>query len=215
MSSEVEIYKRALKAIYEVYKWSEYGDNDLYRIKDIIHSLNENHWASKRWLVEKIRANLNVLKNMYEGSSYTVGIFGGWYGLLAYLFRQTTDGHVMSLDSDEMAKTIGSRIFSGSDINWVCEDLFEHENKDFDVVCNTSCEHLDRDDLKQWIGSFKPGTLFALQSNNDAELMSHVNTSDTLEEFEEYVKDALPHQNILYAGELPQSGMKRWMIIGR
>ena len=208
MLSEAEIYKRALKAIEEVYVWSEYGDNDLYRIKDIVHSLDDNHWFSKRWLVDKV-------EQFIGDDPYDVGIFGGWYGLLAHLFEERGVKNPMSLDVDEMATTIGSRIFGWDSINWETQDMFEYDNRQFDVIVNTSCEHLDRDKLCEWISSFKNGEMFALQSNDYFEEMSHINCSKSAEEFAVYIKEALPQNEILFQGTMPNSMFDRFMIIGK
>ena len=48
-----EILNRCLKLIEEVYDESMYGENDIYRIKDLIHSVDKNHWKSKQWLVDE------------------------------------------------------------------------------------------------------------------------------------------------------------------
>ena len=48
-----EILNRTLKLIEEVYDESMYGENDIYRIKDLIHSVDTNHWKSKQWLVDE------------------------------------------------------------------------------------------------------------------------------------------------------------------
>ena len=48
------ILYRSLKIIEEIYNESQYGVDDLYRIKDIIHSLDDNHWDGKKWLVDTL-----------------------------------------------------------------------------------------------------------------------------------------------------------------
>ena len=78
---KAEILNRCLKLIEEVYDESMYGNNDIYRIKDLIHSVDNNHWRSKQWLVDEFYK----LYNHTDGSFY---IGGGWYGLLAYLIRE-------------------------------------------------------------------------------------------------------------------------------
>ena len=81
---EAKILNRGLKLIENFYNASmyenEYWDNDLYRIKDIIHSLDSNHWRSKQWLVDKL---VKVYKDDGE-----IHVAGGWNGLLAYLLSK-------------------------------------------------------------------------------------------------------------------------------
>lgn len=210
MKSDLDIYKSSLKSIEEIYLYSEYGDNDLYRIKDIIHSLSENHWKSKTWLSDKL---LEVLKRE-EHLDYTVLVQGGWYGLMAHLLQEHFD-HIISLDSDEMTETIGYQLFGGK-IDFKIDNMFTWTtDKRLDVIVNTSCEHVDRDDLCSMINGQRNGTVFALQSNDEEDLMSHVNTSKTLSDFVSYVKEALPDSDIIYAGQLPQNGFTRFMVIGK
>ena len=49
-----KILYKALKLVEEVYDESMYGVDDLYRIKDIVHSVDNNHWESKKWLADKL-----------------------------------------------------------------------------------------------------------------------------------------------------------------
>ena len=49
---ESKILSRALKLSEKVYDESMYGVDDLYRIKDIVHSVDQNHWESKKWLAD-------------------------------------------------------------------------------------------------------------------------------------------------------------------
>ena len=209
MKSELEVYKSSLRAIEQVYVMSEYGDNDLYRIKDIIHSLSKNHWDSKQWLAEKLVKILNR-ENILD---FTVLVQGGWYGLMGHLLLDNFE-HVISLDSDDMTDTIGYEIF-GQGVDFQIGDMFTWttENR-IDVVVNTSCEHVNRKDLCDMISKYN-GCTFALQSNNENNLMSHVNTSETLADFVDYIKPNLPNQEIMYAGQLPQDNFTRFMIIGR
>lgn len=210
MKSELEIYKSALNSVYEIYKWSEYGDNDLYRIKDITHMLSENQWRSKRWLRDVLVDKLKK-ENLLD---FTVLVQGGWYGLMAHILKEDFD-HVISLDSDEWAETYGYQIF-GDGIDFQTNDMFKwSSDKRIDVVVNTSCEHVNKDDLCSLISKSPEGTVFALQSNNDKSIMSHVNTSESLNDFVNYIKPCLPMNDIIYIGSLDQTTFTRFMIIGR
>lgn len=210
MRSEAEIYAAALRAVYEIYEWSEYGDNDLYRIKDMCHALSSNHWTSKRWLRDNL---LNVLKKE-KLLDYTALVQGGWYGLMAHVIVDDFD-HVISLDTDDMTPMLGHKVF-GDGIDFQIGDMFTWKTSvRSDVIINTSCEHVDRDDLCEMISSQREGTVFALQSNNEHDLMSHVNTSDSLDDFVEYITPALPENDIMFVGSLPQHGFSRYMIIGK
>ena len=75
------ILYRSLKLVEEIYDESMYGDPDIYRIKDIVHSVDINHWKSKQWLVD-------MFSQVYGFESGKVFVAGGWYGLLSFLLRK-------------------------------------------------------------------------------------------------------------------------------
>ena len=52
-----QILYRSLKIIEEIYDESQYGVDDLYRIKDIVHSLDDNQWNSKQCVVDTLKPN--------------------------------------------------------------------------------------------------------------------------------------------------------------
>lgn len=210
MKSKEEIFNNALKMTGRIYDYSQYGENDLYRIKDIIHSLDDNHWKSKEWLVDEVRRLVGD-----EGLlGYTAVVHGGWYGLLAHLLADSFH-HVFSTDVDERTEEIGYQIF-GEGVDYQLVDMFEFEtDKRIDLFACTSVEHVPRKMFCELIAQQRPGTLFALQTNNDFDLVSHINCSKSLADFVEYVKPQLPEQDILYAGQLPNSTFTRYMIIGK
>ncbi len=215
---EADLLYRSLKIIEEIYDESMYGQNDLYRIKDIIHSLDKNHWQSKQWLVDELHT---VYTSLYPDTDEYRKIFiaGGWYGLLAHLFREkypSDEIHIITSDMDPMAEFYGQKLFPNRDLQFKTENsLVSPDITDSRLVVSTSCEHIDREDLCEWISKKDPDALIALQSNNFFNLASHINCSESLDEFVEYVKPYLPKSWIAYKGELDLGDFKRFMIIGQ
>ena len=205
---EAQILNRGLKLIEKFYDSSmyenEYWDNDLYRIKDIIHSLDSNHWKSKQWLVDE-------LSKVYTGKGL-IHVAGGWNGLLAYLLSKHYS-NIISSDIDPVCKTIGRKLFYNSNINFKVEDFNTPELfYGADVVVCTSVEHIDREDIISTIEELqmRGDKIIALQSNNYFDLNCHINCSHSLDEFVEYTD-----LDIIYKGELDLGDFTRYMVIGK
>ena len=96
-----EILNRCLKLIEEVYDESMYGENDIYRIKDLIHSVDKNHWLSKQWLVREFYKLYN-----HDNGSFYIG--GGWYGLLSHIIRMQWRNEGLNITSGDIALNTGT-----------------------------------------------------------------------------------------------------------
>lgn len=191
-----------------------YGDPDLYRIKDIIHSVDNNHWKSKQWLVD-------ALSRVYKHHSGRVFVAGGWYGLLSFLLRQKYEQSsfsITSADMDPKCEQIGWKLFHDQGIQFKTMNVVEtdHDFSKYNIIINTSCEHMDADELSRFINNKPEHALLVLQTNNFKELDSHVNCVDSLEEFMRFVSKAAPSKPLwLYKGELDLGDFTRYMVIVR
>lgn len=185
-----------------------YGDNDIFRVKDIIHSLDKNQWESKQWLAETFRKfyTLNV------GKFY---VLGGWYGMTAYHLRQqfpSPSMHIISSDIDPQCQHIGYKIFKDHNIDFKTFNMFEESYNDANAIISTSAEHVDRDMLTNLIQNKNKRTWVVLQSNNYFDHPTHINCSNSVEEFEEYLE---PHMEIYWSGSIPNQDFERYMVIGK
>ncbi|MDC0006178.1 hypothetical protein OAE42_05670 [Gammaproteobacteria bacterium] len=205
---EAKILNRGLKLIENFYNASMYTDdvwdNDLYRIKDTIDSLDSNHWKSKQWLVDEL---IKVYKD--DGQ---IHIAGGWNGLLAYLLSKHYSD-IISSDIDPICEIIGRKLYHDSSIKFKTEDFTNSDIfADADVVACTSVEHIDREDIISTIEELQMRCckFIALQSNNYFDLNCHINCSHSLDEFVEYTD-----LDIIYKGELNLGDFTRYMVIGR
>ena len=199
------ILDRSLKLIEEIYNESMYGDKDIFRIKDIIHSVDSNHWNNKQWLADVFR---NIYGD-YEGGKFIV--LGGWYGMMAYQLRKKFNNnfHIISSDMDPKCKDIGYKLFHDQNIEFTTlrmEDL----NEDASAIICTSCEHIDNKILNKIIKNKNKSTWIAFQSA-DLEHPTHINTSKSLMEFVE----SLELRKIEYQGKWENDSFTRFMVIGR
>lgn len=203
-----QILYRSLKVIEEYYDNSSYGDADIFRIKDIIHSLDKNHWESKQWLAETFR-------QFYRKETGTFYVLGGWYGMTAYQLRQlfpSQEMYIISSDMDPQCKRIGSRLLKDHRIEFRTFDMFGETYNNVNALISTSAEHVDRDQLVGLIDNKPNHTWVVLQSNNYFDHPTHINCSKSLEDFEAYLE---PHMQIYWSGSLPNDGFDRFMVIGK
>lgn len=199
------ILNRGLKLINKIYDGSIGLDteNDLFRIKDIINSLDENHWKGKQWLVDE-------LSDYVFKDNPSVLVDAGWYGLTGYLFKKEfPDSKVLCSDIDPITRKYGKYLFKKIEFK-ISNALVG--KKSCDVYVNTSIEHIEKKYVNMLLDcKIKKGTIVALQSNNYFDHPTHINCSPDLDDFVSYTKK---HLNILYSGELDLGDFTRYMVIG-
>lgn len=213
MTLKETLYKNALKAIGKIYVDSKYNpDVDLFRSFDIINSVNENQIKNKEWLVDTLLPYIDQDKLKH------VVILGSWYGLLSVFLQPklSSDIEIRNVDSDRQTQLFGKILIQDMNIDNITfveddagEYFFEKSDK-FQLIINTSCEHMEQDDLNLII-SLKPrDTLICFQSNNYDSIQSHINTHDSLESFVE----SLGLYKVYYSETLKMENYDRYMVIG-
>lgn len=167
--------------------------------------------GSKVWLCEELERTGWQSKLTY--------IYGGWYGITAFLLLSRGKFHVdkiRSLDVDPDCEAVADMINE----NWVWQDwkfkAFTQDCNNFegqygDLVINTSTEHFDSMD---WFDRLPKGTNVVLQGNNMPH-DDHIVHSATIEQF----KENYPLSTYQYQGEkkfvYPDWSFTRFMIIGK
>ena len=209
-----QILYRSLKIIEEIYDESQYGVDDLYRIKDIVHSLDDNHWIGKQWLIDTLYPLYNKIYGNNTGGK--IYIAGGWYGLQAHLIKQVFKNfYVITGDMDPMTEHFGHRLFSDTDIEFKVENCLNSTDLDANIIINTSCEHMDPEDLQNFILKKPKESIIVLQSNDYGELDSHINCVESLEEFCNFVKPLLSKEWIISKSQIDLGDFNRFMVIGQ
>ena len=168
--------------------------------------------GSKIWLCQEI-------ENLFDRVE-TIWIYGGWYGMSAFLLRSranTLIKRIYSYDLDPECQEVADMINE----NWVCQEwqfkaFTEDCNKLFprkadpDLIINTSTEHFE---TMEWWDNIPEGTTVAIQGN-DMEHDDHVVHSNSLDDFcQKY-----PVSEVLYRGSkkfiYPDWNFTRFMLIG-
>lgn len=215
MKYKEQLYKNALKVVEDIYNESKYNlDVDLYRSLDVIQSLSDNQFNNKQWLIDNL---VPIMNNMNQ--YFTVGIFGGWYGLLSAMLREHLHNETMitNIDTDPMSMEIGYKLLNDPIYernHFIVDDALDHmieRGHEYSVIINTSCEHMERDDVRMMVKLKQSWQVICFQSNNYDSVTSHTNTSKSLEEFVEYL-DLI---DVMYADKLVHNDYERYMVIGK
>lgn len=165
---------------------------------------------SKLWLCEELEEFFDKIDSVY--------IYGGWYGITAFLLKTRNNikiKTIRSFDIDPECQPIADMINE----NWVfkkwqfkaetadCNDITP---TDADLVINTSTEHFDS---YSWYDKIPKKTIVALQGNN----MPH----DDHKVYSKNLKDFCSHfplSKVYYKGQkdfkYPNWTFSRYMIIG-
>jgi len=177
-----EILYRTIKLSEKVYNESMYGVDDLYRIKDLSHSMDYNHWVGKEHLAKKFC-------ELYNYDAGKLLVLGGWYGMMAYQLRKQWPQKQMNIEStdmDPMCEEFGYELFGDEDIAFSTLNISDSFIiTQYTGIVNTSCEHMEQKDLINIVKSKDPSCWVAFQSNNYTDLDSHVNCYPTAEMFAE------------------------------
>lgn len=166
--------------------------------------------TSKIWLCEE-------LENLFD-SIDNISIYGGWYGVTAFLLRSRNNikiSKIYSYDLDPHCEQIADTVNE----NWVIQkwqfksfttDCNELVPNDADLIINTSTEHFQS---MNWFKNIPKGKIVALQGNNMPH-EDHFYCSHTIQDFISQFEVT----SILYHGEkdfvYPDWSFKRFMLIG-
>lgn len=215
MTYKVSLYKNAMRVVEQIYNQSMYDPKvDLYRSLDIIQSLSDNQFNNKQWLVDNLVPHINELEVCDN-----IAILGSWYGLLSAMLRQHLyrPTLITNIDADPSSMEIGKQLLTEpayKNNKFIIDDAVNHyvEKKHrYNVVINTSCEHMEPDDVKLLVKLKPKNTIICFQSNNYDSVQSHINTSTSLEEF----VDHLDLFDVFYADKLVHDQYERYMVIGK
>jgi len=166
--------------------------------------------GSKLWLCEE-------LEKLNWNSELTY-IYGGWYGITAFLLLSRGNfqvNRIQSFDADPSCEAVADMINE----NWVWQDWkFKAFTQDCDkcvkgnpdLIINTSTEHFETMD---WFNNISAGTRVILQGNNMLH-EDHTVHSANLEEFKKLYPLTVYNFEGAKTFDYPDWSFTRFMIIG-
>lgn len=166
----------------------------------------ESFWISqvysKAWLVNILKElNIPIEKNVY--------IFGGWYGVLGSLIKDTFDCNIFSIDIDPWCQSIGGKM--DDRINFITSDMSKFTDiENVDLIINTSTEHISQETFNTWLSNMPSNVPIVLQGNDYFECTEHVRSSKDLQDFIDQNKLG----NTVFSGEINCGNFNRYMLIG-
>ena len=220
MNYRARIYNNALREIEQIYTTSQYDKNvDLYRSYDIMNAINDTQWTSKQWLVDTLVPFLTDDQFKWCALQDII-ILGSWYGLNGMLLRQKIDNdiNIWDIDTDPLCEHYANILKYGNDdyknnysMTDDALDYFFTRADAYQLIINTSCEHMEPDDIRLMLGAKTREAMVCFQSNNYHSIQSHINTHNSLDEFVE----SLDLAGVLWKGEKKvNEECDRYMVIG-
>jgi hypothetical protein len=144
-------------------------------------------------------------------------VIGGWYGLMSHMIAESgIPNHIVDYEIDKTCVDLQNKLKVHDNVSICLQDGFEifdsreHNGKDKFIIC-TACEHIDEDDLYEYMSMKNPFARVLLQSNNMYHIDSHINCHDSLEHF----ISSLPEMKILYKGVKQIHDYERYMVIAQ
>ena len=161
---------------------------------------------SKEWLIDNLQA--------YITKPVTVDIHGGWVGVLASMLFQSSlpIKNIRSIDIDFHVQDTANNMNKSEEIQGKFHALMANMceiHSDYDVIINTSCEHISQEQYDTWLNNQSANSLLVLQSNN-YKIDEHIRTADSLEEFV-----TQSHIDVYKSGSLELPTYTRYMLIGK
>ena len=184
------------------------------RALDLLHCFSPSQEKSKRWLVE----NLNDFSSDISKNKFIdIAIIGSWYGFLTYIIKQDLQFKLISeircYDVDDTAKKIARLILGNPDrVNFMTRNIddVDFSQQRFNIIINTSCEHMSDNQLHNWLLDTRPKTICVMQSTNKF-ARAHCNTVENINDF---VNKFSEHFSKHKCFTLDFNNYSRFMIIG-
>ena len=181
------------------------------RALDLLHCFSPSQEKSKRWLLTCLRDYLNSDHKILE-----IAILGSWYGYLAYLIKDILNDKLITeircYDIDDTAKKIGRMMFRDKTFIFQTLDVstINFQDYKYNIVINTSCEHMSNDAIHHWLFTARKNTTCVLQSTNKY-ARDHCNMVENENELVENFKE---HFSEYKSFTLNFDNYSRFMIIG-
>ena len=188
-----------------------------YVFKRVLDSMNRSQLESKLWIIQEL------IK--LEIKPKRVAILAGWYSqyIIPLLIEHGVE-FIYNFEIDRDAKDISYKFNKRykdqekyechiTDIMFKEIEGKEKNHGAFDVLINTSCEHMfPMRRFRELNKKLSGNPIYVLQSTNEDKYEDHINCVSGPEELAEQAELT----NVVYSGtKVLDNGMNRFMVIGR
>tara|TARA_B100001175_G_scaffold317278_1_gene333584 strand:+ start:866 stop:1501 length:636 start_codon:yes stop_codon:yes gene_type:complete len=193
------------------------SSSEPYLLKRVLDSMNQSQLESKLWIIQEL------IK--LEIKPKRVAILAGWYSqyIIPLLIEHGVE-FIYNFEIDRDAKDISYKFNKRykdqekyechiTDIMFKEIEGKEKNHGAFDVLINTSCEHMfPMRRFRELNKKLSGNPIYVLQSTNEDKYEDHINCVSGPEELAEQAELT----NVVYSGtKVLDNGMNRFMVIGR
>ena len=193
------------------------SSSEPYLLKRVLDSMNQSQLESKLWIIQEL------IK--LEIKPKRVAILAGWYSqyIIPLLIEHGVE-FIYNFEIDRDAKDISYKFnkrykdqekYECHITDIMFKEIWRKEENygAFDVLINTSCEHMfPMRRFRELNKNLSGNPIYVLQSTNEDKYEDHINCVSGPEELAEQAELI----NVVYSGtKILDNGMKRFMVIGK
>ena len=196
---------------------SQTSSSEPYLLKRMLDSMNQSQLESKLWIIQEL-IKLEIKPKI-------VAILAGWYSqyIIPLLIEHGVE-FIYNFEIDRDAKDISYKFnkrykdqekYECHITDIMFKEIWRKEENygAFDVLINTSCEHMfPMRRFRELNKNLSGNPIYVLQSTNEDKYEDHINCVSGPEELAEQAELT----NVVYSGtKVLDNGMNRFMVIGR
>jgi len=168
-------------------------------LEEIRDAFRTKQMQSKAWMMSKIK-ELNL------DSNSRVLVVGSWLGFTSYCLFKLGFSNITETDPDSRLEKLAIHLNrKNPNFKHLSEDVNAIDLSGYDLIINTSCEHIADN---SWYERIPASAKIVLHSNN-LEGYDHVNTCESVEE----MSSKYPME-LNFTGELNLGSYSRFMLVG-
>ncbi len=178
-------------------------------ITELRDAISDGQILSKLWLIENLKQLLESGKIKTVDGKARVLITGGWIGTLALMMNAwELPVSVTNIDLDWRVLKVADTLNYDFDYKSVYEDMYNVNYAEYDVIINTSSEHIK--DIGAWRNLIPTGRTIIVQNNDYDTIEDHISNVYSSSE----LRDTLNLQQVHYEGTRKFPLYSRYMVIG-
>ena len=193
------------------------SSSEPYLLKRVLDSMNQSQLESKLWIIQEL-IKLEIKPKI-------VAILAGWYSqyIIPLLIEHGVE-FIYNFEIDRDAKDISYKFnkrykdqekYQCHITDIMFKEIWRKEENygAFDVLINTSCEHMfPMRRFRELNKNLSGNPIYVLQSTNEDKYEDHINCVSGPEELAEQAEFV----DIMYSGtKTLDNGMERFMVIGK
>ena len=193
------------------------SSSEPYLLKRVLDSMNQSQLESKLWIIQEL-IKLEIKPKI-------VAILAGWYSqyIIPLLIEHGVE-FIYNFEIDRDAKDISYKFnkrykdqekYQCHITDIMFKEIWRKEENygAFDVLINTSCEHMfPMRRFRELNKKLSGNPIYVLQSTNEDKYEDHINCVSGPEELAEQAELI----NVVYSGtKVLDNGMNRFMVIGK